>query len=178
MQGHRAGFISLLGVATGFLVHMFAAAAGLTAIFIAIPFAYDALRWAGAIYLGWLAWQAIRPGASSPFAPRTLPPDSPARLYFMGFMTNAMNPKIAVFYLSVFPQFVRPEHGSVFLQSLTLGSVQIAVSFAVNLAIILSAARLAAWFAKNPLWLSVQRFGVAGVLGALAVRLAIDGRRN
>jgi threonine/homoserine/homoserine lactone efflux protein len=177
-QGHRAGFISLLGVATGFLVHMFAAAAGLTAVFIAIPFAYDALRWLGAAYLGWLAWQAIRPGASSPFAPRPLPPDSPARLYFMGFMTNALNPKIAVFYLSVFPQFVRPEHGSVFAQSLALGCVQIAVSFAVNLAIILSAARLAVWFAKNPLWLSVQRWLMAGVLGALAVRLAIDERRN
>jgi threonine/homoserine/homoserine lactone efflux protein len=177
-QGHTAGVISLFGVVAGFLVHMFAAAAGLTAVFMAVPLAYDVLRWLGALYLGWLAWQALKPGARSPFETRTLPVDSNARLFAMGFLTNALNPKIAVFYLSVFPQFVRPEHGSVMAQSLTLGFVQIAVSFAVNLAIVLSAAQLAAWFAKNPLWLGVQRWIMGCVLGGLAVRLALDERRN
>ena len=177
-QGRGAGVISLFGVATGFFVHMFAAAAGLTVVFMAMPLAYDALRWLGAAYLAWLAWQAIKPGASSPFQPRDLPVDSNARLYAMGFLTSALNPKIAVFYLSVFPQFVRPEHGSMLAQSLTLGFVQIAVSFAVNFTIILSAARLAAWFAKNPLWLAIQRWIMGGVLGGLAVRLALDERRN
>ncbi len=177
-QGRGAGVISLFGVAAGFLVHMFAAAAGLTAVFMTVPLAYDVLRWLGALYLGWLAWQALRPGARSPFETRALPVDSNARLFAMGFLTNALNPKIAVFYLSVFPQFVRPEHGSVLAQSLTLGFVQIAVSFAVNLTIILSAAQLAAWFTKNPLWLGVQRWIMGCVLGGLAVRLALDDRRN
>ena len=177
-QGRRAGVISLLGVAAGFLVHMFAAAAGLTAIFMAVPLAYDILKWLGAAYLLYLAWAAVRPGASSPFEARELPPDPPAKLVFMGFMTNALNPKIAVFYLSVFPQFIRPDHGSVFIQSVELGLVQIAVSFAVNLLIILSAARLAAWFARNPLWLAVQRFFMGFVLAGLAIRLALDPRRN
>jgi threonine/homoserine/homoserine lactone efflux protein len=177
-QGRKAGITSLFGVATGFLVHMFAAALGLTALFMAIPLAYDLLRWLGAAYLLWLAWQAIRPGARSPFEARELPADSPARLFFMGFMTNALNPKIAVFYLSVFPQFVRPEHGSVLAQSITLGITQILVSFAVNFAIILSAARLAAWFGRNPLWLALQRWFMGLVLGGLAVRLALEQRRN
>jgi threonine/homoserine/homoserine lactone efflux protein len=177
-QGRRAGIISLFGVAAGFLVHMFAAAAGLTAIFMAVPLAYDILKWLGAAYLLYLAWAAVRPGAVSPFQARQLPPDSPAKLVFMGFMTNALNPKIAVFYLSVFPQFIRPDHGSVFGQSVELGLVQIAVSFTVNLLIILSAARLAAWFARNPLWLAVQRFVMGFVLAGLAVRLAFDSRRN
>ena len=177
-QGRGAGVISLFGVAAGFLVHMFAAAAGLTALFMAVPLAYDVLRWLGALYLGWLAWQALKPGARSPFETRALPADSKARLFVMGFLTNALNPKIAVFYLSVFPQFVRPEHGSVLAQSLTLGIVQIAVSFAVNLTIILSAAQLSGWFAKNPLWLGVQRWIMGCVLGGLAVRLALDDRRN
>ena len=96
----------------------------------------------------------------------------------MGFMTSALNPKIAVFYLSVFPQFVRPEHGSVFGQSVTLGVTQIAISFAVNLAIILTAARLAAWFARNPVWMAIQRWFMGFVLGGLAVRLALEERRN
>jgi len=177
-QGRKAGVTSLLGVAAGFLVHMFAAAAGITAVFLAIPLAYDALRWLGAAYLLWLAWQALRPGARSPFEARQLPADSPARLFFMGFITNALNPKIAVFYLSVFPQFIRPEHGSVFSQSVALGLTQIAVSFTVNLLLILTAARLAAWFARNPLWLAVQRVFMGCVLGGLAVRLALEERRN
>lgn len=177
-QGHRAGVISLLGVAAGFLVHMFAAAAGLTAIFMAVPLGYDILKWLGAAYLLYLAWSAVKPGASSPFEARQLPPDTPAKLVFMGFMTNALNPKIAVFYLSVFPQFIRPDHGSVFAQSVELGLIQIAISFSVNLLIILTAARLAAWFAKNPLWLAVQRFFMGFVLAGLAVRLALDPRRN
>lgn len=176
-QGRRAGVISLLGVIAGFFVHMFAAAAGLSALFLAVPFAYDALRWAGAAYLLYLAWQAIKPGARSPFEARRLPEDSTARLFAMGFMTNLLNPKIAVFYLSIFPQFVAPEHGSVFMQSLMLGSTQIVVSFAVNLAIALSAARLARWFARNPRWLATQRVVMGGVLAGLALRLAAEQRR-
>jgi threonine/homoserine/homoserine lactone efflux protein len=178
-QGRKAAIISLFGVATGFLLHMFAAAAGLTAMFMAIPLGYEILKWLGAAYLLWLAWQAIRPGAaSSPFDPRALPADSPAKLFVMGFLTNALNPKIAVFYLAVFPQFIRPEHGSVLGQSVQLGLIQIAVSFSVNLALVLSAARLAAWFARNPLWLAVQRWVMGFVLAGLAVRLALDTRRN
>ncbi|MEO8018928.1 MAG: LysE family translocator [Pseudomonadota bacterium] len=178
-QGRKAGVTSLLGVAAGFLVHMFAAAVGLTAVFMAIPLAYELLKILGAAYLLWLAWQAVRPGArTSPFEPRALTADSPLRLFAMGFLTNALNPKIAVFYLSVFPQFVSPENGSVFGQSLQLGLVQIAVSFSVNLVLILSAARLAAWFAINPLWLAVQRWIMGFVLAGLAVRLALDPRRS
>lgn len=177
-QGQRAGVVSLFGVAAGFLVHVLAAAAGLTAVFLAIPLAYDALRWLGAAYLLWLAWQSLRPGARSPFEARDLPADSPARLLFMGFMTSALNPKIAVFYLSVFPQFVRPEHGSVFAQSAWLGLTQVAISFTINLLIILGAARLAAWFSRNPLWLALQRWLMGFVLGGLAVRLALEERRN
>ena len=177
-QGRAAGVTSLLGVAAGFLVHMFAAAAGLTAVFLAIPLAYEMLKWLGAAYLLWLAWQSLRPGARSPFEVRPMPVDSPARLFFMGFMTNALNPKIAVFYLSVFPQFVRPEYGSVFAQSVALGLTQIAVSLTVNFLIILGAARLAAWFARNPFWQAVQRWFMGLVLGGLAVRLALEERRN
>ena len=176
-QGRRAGFVSLLGVMAGFLVHVLAAAIGLTALFMTVPLAYEALKWAGAAYLLWLAWQSLRPGASSPFEPKALPPDSPRKLFAMGFITNVLNPKIAVFYLSVFPQFVAPERGSVFLQSVTLGVTQIVVSFSINSLIVLFGATLAAWFAQHRLWLAVQRYVMGFVLGALAVRLALEPRR-
>ena len=176
-QGRRAGVISLLGVVAGFLVHMLAAAVGLTALFLAVPLAYEVLRWAGAAYLLYLAWQALRPGARSPFEARELPADPPGRLFLMGFLTNVLNPKIAVFYLSIFPQFVSPEHGSVFVQSVLLGVTQIAISFTVNLAIALSAARLASWFVRNPRWLVAQRWVMGLVLATLALRLATEPRR-
>lgn len=176
-QGPKAGVISLFGVMTGFFVHMLAAAVGITAVLMAVPLAFEVLKWAGAAYLLWLAWQALKPGARSPFEARTLPPDSPARLFFMGFLTNALNPKIAVFYLSVFPQFVSPEHGSIFAQSLALGCTQIVVSFTVNLLIALFAAKIASWFASNPGWMKLQRYFMGLVLGALAVRLLFEQRR-
>ncbi len=176
-QGRKAGVISLFGVIAGFLVHMLAAAIGLTALFLAVPLAYEVLKWAGAGYLLYLAWQAVKPGARSPFEARNLPSDPPRKLFLMGFLTNVLNPKIAVFYLSIFPQFVSPEHGSVFMQSIVLGCTQIAVSFTVNLVVALSAAKLAAWFLRNPRWLAVQRYFMGFVLAALAVRIAAEQRR-
>ncbi|RZL06095.1 MAG: LysE family translocator [Rubrivivax sp.] len=177
-QGRRAGVISLLGVMAGFLVHMFAAALGLTALFMAVPLAYELLKWAGAAYLLFMAWQAVKPGARSPFEARQLPEDSPRKLFFMGFLTNLLNPKIAVFYLAIFPQFVSPEHGSVFLQSMVLGFTQIGVSFTINLTIALFAGSLAAWFAHHPRWMAAQRYVMGFVLAALAVRLAMEQRKG
>ncbi|MGE8175409.1 LysE family translocator [Pseudomonas fluorescens] len=177
-QGRRAGVTSLLGVVAGFFVHLFAAAAGLTAVFLTVPMAYEVLKWAGALYLGWLAWQALKPGARSPFEAQQLPPDSSKKLILMGFFTSALNPKIAVFYLSVFPQFINPEHGSVFTQSIVLGLTQISVSFSVNLLIALFASGIAAWFVHNPLWLAVQRYFMGFVLAGLAVRLMLEQHRT
>src|SRR5690349_7465060 len=87
-QGRKAGVISLFGVVTGFLVHVFTAAVGLTALLLAVPLAYELLKWAGALYLLWLGWQAVKPGARSPFEPKQLAPDSPSRLFLMGFLTS------------------------------------------------------------------------------------------
>ena len=177
-QGRKAGVTSLLGVVAGFFVHMLAAAIGLTAVFLAVPLAYEALKWAGALYLLWLAWQAVRPGARSPFEARELLPDAPSRLVLMGFLTSVLNPKVAMFYLSIFPQFISPEHGSLFIQSILLGLTQISVSFTVNLLIALFASGIAVWFVRNPLWLAVQRYVMGGVLAALAVRLMLEQRKT
>ena len=176
-QGRRAGVISLAGVIGGALVHMLAAAAGLSAILLAVPVAYEVLRWAGALYLLCLGWQAIGPGASSPFTPRQLPIDPPRRLFLMGMVTNLLNPKVAVFYLSIFPQFVSPARGSVFGQSLVLGFTQICVSFSINLLFVLTAAQLSAWFARNPRWLVAQGYVMGSVMIGLAVRLAVESGR-
>src|ERR1700754_2115359 len=78
-QGRIAGLISLGGVALGFVFYMLCAALGITALVLAVPYAYDALRFAGAAYLLWLAWQAVRPGGSSPFQVKKLREDGPRK---------------------------------------------------------------------------------------------------
>ncbi len=178
-QGRWAGFISLLGVIMGFVFYMFCAAFGITALLMAVPFAYQAIQWAGAAYLLYLAWQAVKPGAQSMLQPRTdLPIDGPRKLFLMGFLTNLLNPKIAVLYLSLLPQFIDPTRGSVLAQSITLGATQIAVSFTVNLMIVFAAGSVAQWFASRPKWVMFQRWIMATVLGALAVRLVIEKRAS
>jgi threonine/homoserine/homoserine lactone efflux protein len=173
-QGRRAGAVSLAGVAVGFLVYLAAANLGLSVLFLTVPALYLAVKLAGAAYLGLLAWKALRPGGASVFAPQRLAPDPPRRLFAMGLFTNLLNPKIAVMYLSLIPQFIDVRAGHQLLQGFVLGGVQIAVSLAVNLALVLAAGTIAAFLARRPGWLRVQRYLMGTLLGALAVRLATD----
>ena len=173
-QGRRAGLVCLAGVALGAFVYLAAAAVGLTAIFLAVPAAYTVLKVAGALYLLYLAWQAIRPGGRSAFEPKALTADRPRRLFAMGLLTNLLNPKVAVLYLALLPQFVDHERGSVAVQTITLGLVQIGVAVLVNALIVLGAGSLARFLTTRPLWLRVQRYVMGGLLGAFAVRLATD----
>lgn len=175
-QGRAAGMVSLAGVALGFVVHLLGAAFGLSALLLAAPVAFTALKVIGALYLLWLAWQAVRPGGLSPFETRALPHDPPRKLFLMGFMTNLLNPKVAMFYLSFFPQFLHPERGQVLLQSLSLGAVQISVSLAINTVIIFFAAGLAVFLNRNITWMRVQRYVMGTVLGLLALRLLTEKR--
>ena len=124
-QGPAAGIVSLGGVALGFVFYMLCAAFGITALLFAVPYAYDALRFAGAAYLLWLAWQAVKPNGRSPFQVKKLQVDGPRKLFAMGFVTNLLNPKIAMLYLALLPQFIDPAVGSVLTQSLVLGAIQI-----------------------------------------------------
>ena len=176
-QGAKAGLISVGGVALGFVVYMLCAAFGITALIFATPYAYDALRLIGAAYLLYLAWQAVRPGATSVFQVRELPIDSPRKLFVMGLLTNLANPKIAILYLSLLPQFIEPGGGNVLAQSLVLGFTQIAISVTVNSVFALGAGSIALFLKTRPVWAHVQRYLMATVLGGLAVRMALDSRR-
>jgi threonine/homoserine/homoserine lactone efflux protein len=173
-QGRRAGLISLAGILTGFLVHIFLVSFGLTAVFMAIPLAYDILRWLGVGYLLYLAWSSVKPGGASPFETRQLNHDADPKLFRMGFLTNVLNPKVAMFYLSFFPQFTRPELGSMLWQNLQLGVTQLTVATIGDLLIVLSAARVAVWFQARPTFIRVQKWVMASILTGLAVRMAFD----
>ena len=176
-QGPAAGLVSLGGVALGFVFYMLCAAFGITAVLFAVPYAYDTLRLAGAAYLLWLAWQAVKPNGRSPFQVRELQVDGPGKLFAMGFLTNLLNPKIAMLYLALLPQFIDPAQGSVLSQSLVLGSIQTVISVSVNGLIALSAGSIAAFLGTRPSWLLVQRYLMGTVLAGLAVRIAFEARR-
>jgi threonine/homoserine/homoserine lactone efflux protein len=177
-QGRSAGLISLGGVALGFVVYMLCAAFGITALLLAVPYAYDALRFTGAAYLIYLAWQALKPGGRSPFHVKTLAIDSPRKLFAMGFVTHLLNPKIAMLYLALLPQFIDPNAGSVLTQSLLLGAIQIVISLCINAGIAMAAGTIALFLAARPGWALLQRYLMGTVLAGLAVRMAVEARRG
>lgn len=174
-QGRAAGFVSLAGTSSGFLLHVLAAAFGLSALLAAVPFAYDTIRIAGALYLAWLAWTTWRaPDAPASVAVKDAVP--PAKLYRQGFMTAILNPKVAMFQLALFPQFVDPSRGSVLAQSLILGATQIVVALVGDTLFIFAAASMRRFFTGRPGWGRWSKKLLATVFGALAARLVLDAR--
>lgn len=175
-QGRRAGYFSLIGVMIGVLVHLFAAALGLSALLLAVPAAFNAIKLAGAAYLLWLAWTTLR-GEGFSFSPTPLDPVPDRVLLRQSMMASIVNPKVAVFYLSLFPQFVDPASGSVLVQSLALGIVHLTVSTLVDGALVTVAAALSVWLTQRPGWLRLQRWFLGGAFGVLAVWLALTPRQ-
>lgn len=174
-QGKTAGLVSLVGVICGFLFHIVLAGFGLTAILLAVPFAYGILKISGAVYLLYLAYQAIKPNGKTFFEVKEdIPKDKPRKLFLMGFLTNLLNPKMAVFYLSFFPQFIKPEYGSILGQSMALGITQIFISFTINFIIVMTAAKMASFLTRNPLWVRAQKWFMASVLTFLAIKMVLS----
>lgn len=175
-QGIKAGVISYAGLVVGSMFYLACAAFGITALLFAVPIAYDALRFGGALYLAYLAWQAVRPGGRSPFEVRALEQDSSRRLFLMGLFTNLLNPKQALFYLALLPQFIDEQLGQVLTQFLTLGAIQIFISFTGNGLIMLTAGAIARFLTDRPLWLKAQRWLMGTVLAGMSVRMVLQTR--
>lgn len=171
-QGKKAGIISLFGVMFGFLFHILMVSFGLTAIFFAVPYAFVVVKFLGVGYLLYLAYSSVTSKNKIFDANKNLKTDKPLKLFNIGLLTNILNPKMAVFYLSFFPQFMKPEYGSILGQSFQLGVVQIVISFSINFLIVISAAKMAGWFSKKPVWLRIQKWFMASVLTGLAVKMA------
>jgi threonine/homoserine/homoserine lactone efflux protein len=172
-QGKKAGLISLCGVIAGFLFHIVMASAGLTAILFAVPLAYSILKIAGVGYLLYLAYHAIKSNGGNIFEIKNnIQKDKPGKLFSIGFLTNVLNPKVAIFYVSFFPQFIKPGQGSIMTQSLQLGAIHIFICFCVQLVIVMMASKAAAFFAKKPFWIKWQKYFMASVLTGLAVKMA------
>jgi threonine/homoserine/homoserine lactone efflux protein len=176
-QGRAAGFATLAGIQAGTYCHALAAAFGLSQLFLIVPLAYDVVRYAGAAYLLYLAWRTIRSSG-----PATAPRPDSARhatgtMFRQGLLTNLLNPKMALFVLALFPQFVQPEAGSVALQIMLLATVLNAFGLIVNGAVILTASRLGRFFSGEGRLRRLPQYLLGAVFAGLAVRLAFDSRR-
>lgn len=175
-QGRGAGVVSALGIGTGCLVHVTAATLGLSALMMTLPAAYDVVRLAGAAYLVWLGVKALR-ATSGGLAVQAMAAVPLRRIFWQGVITNALNPKVALFFLAFLPQFADPRRGPLAPQILLLGAIFTVNGTLVCVAYALVASRLGDWLKR--------RFGAARVLDratgvlylALGVRLALLERR-
>jgi threonine/homoserine/homoserine lactone efflux protein len=176
-QGKAAGFATLAGIQAGTYCHALAAALGLSQLFLAVPVAYDVVRYAGAAYLLYLAWKTVRSDGTPPAPTSTLHRHPIGVMFHHGLLTNLLNPKMALFVLALFPQFVQPEAGSVALQIMVLASVLNAIGLVVNGIVILAASRLGRLFTTRGRLRRLPQILLATVFAGLAVRLAFDSRR-
>lgn len=176
-EGRVSGLVASLGITAGLVVHVSAAALGLSKLFAYAPLAYDVLRWLGVLYLLYLAWQAFAAG-DTPFsltaaaAPRRL-----ARAFGEAALTNVLNPKVAVFFIAFFPQFADPARGDVALQILTLGALFMAAGFVWLAVLALAFGYVGDWLRRSIGFWRWQRRIMGTSLCGLAFWLALPDRR-
>ncbi|MFT7596518.1 MAG: threonine/homoserine/homoserine lactone efflux protein [Paracoccaceae bacterium] len=165
--GPRAGMAAALGINLGVALHILLAAAGLSTLLLACPGAYDAIRYAGAAYLAYLAVQAWRSdtnlGKGTALPPRTA--------IWRGFLTNILNPKVALFVLAFIPQFTNPNYGPLWQQMLILGAIFQAFGLAFSMTLGATAGLFATALKRRAGALNK----ITSILfGGLAARLIID----
>lgn len=176
-QGRLAGFVSVLGIQAGALVHIAAAALGLSAILATSALAFSVVKYVGAAYLIYLGVRTLL----------TKPADEPAvdaapislrRAFRQGAIVNLLNPKTALFFLAFLPQFVDPAAGSPTVQILLLGTLFIALATVSDGVYALLAGAVGGWLKRSRGFLSAQRYLTGGVYIALGVATAVSGRKN
>jgi len=176
-QGARAGSAAVAGITLGLAVYGVAAAIGLSAIIDNSTVLYETLRWAGVVYLLWLAWRAwavereISPQATIDVEA------SPWIAFRRGLITNLLNPKAAVFYVAMLPDFVQPGSGSAFKQTLMLSAIYVGIATAIHAMIVLLASRLQRVIETPDKRRTIRRM-LAVMLAAIAIWFAWSTERS
>lgn len=177
-QGRMAGLMTQVGISAGTLIHALVLALGLSQLFLAVPYAYDAVRYLGAAYLLYLAWQAIK-------APEETKENSSSKnnlpllvIFRQGLITNLLNPKVALFFLALFPQFLAPEQGLVGLQVMMLASLFVGIDFAVHGVVIWMAGSIKSQLIGRWNFKRFSRYFLGLVFTGLAIRLVFEEQRR
>lgn len=138
--GRREGILSSLGTFVGGLFHVLAAALGISAILAASAVAFHTVKYAGAAYLAWLGIRMIRARNAEISLSASQSPVADA--FRQGILTEVLNPKTALFFLSFIPQFIAPQQGHVFLQFMVLGALSVLLNTSADLLVVVLAAPL------------------------------------
>lgn len=157
LYGTRAGIATTFGLATGLCFQTLAVALGIAALVRASPLLFNILRFCGAGYLCWLAWQAFRAGAGEAELQNGAKPGGYWLCYRRGVIMNISNPKVAIFFLAFLPQFCDPARGGILLQISYFGFLFIIATLLVFSLAAFLGGRLAAWFNRSPrarLWMN------------------------
>ena len=175
LYGTAAGLVVVLGLCTGLICHTLAVALGIAAIFKTSAMAFTVLKYLGAAYLLYLAWQAFTVNPTEPNGPVRSEPNR-RRLYLRGLIMNITNPKVTIFFLALLPQFADPTRGDVTVQLFALGALFILATIIVFGGVAIGAGTLRTWFSDSPrIQLRLNR--LAGmVFVALALKLATSNR--
>ncbi len=179
-QGRAAGLASVCGVHVGTLVHVAAAALGLSALLVSSATAYDTVRWLGAAYLVWLGVRRLM-AHDEPSAPASDPRTSRlglGRIFAQGVVVNVLNPKTALFFLAFLPQFVDTSRGSVPFQVVVLGVAFVLLGLLSDGAYAMAASTGAGWLRRRPGVARASRLVSGGVLISLGVTTALAGSRS
>lgn len=177
-QGRGAGFASYLGATAGLLVHTVFAAFGLSALLAASADAFTAVKIAGALYLFWLAVDAIRNGSALTLEKTGEKQQNFRAVFMRGFWINLLNPKIILFFVTFLPQFVTAGDPDAAARLIFFGLYFIALAFPVCSLLILMADRIAAWVRRSAWATRVLDWVFAGVLATFAVRLLLEPNRS
>lgn len=172
-QGRSAGVISVLGIATGSLVHVVAAAIGISAILASSAVAFSIVKYAGAAYLVFLGVRKILGHDRS--VAEGAPRESLKRIYVRGVVVNVLNPKTALFFLALLPQFVDPTKGLVAVQMIALGLIFAGMGVITDGSYALLASGIGDWLRRRPAFLRRQEVVTGSVFITLGVAAAATG---
>jgi threonine/homoserine/homoserine lactone efflux protein len=174
-HGRRAGFVSVLGIHAGSVVHVAAAAAGLSALIVSSALAFSAVKYAGAAYLIWLGVWRWRAGGTL-FRPADGQPEAAVgKIFRQGFVVNLLNPKTALFFLAFLPQFVDVDRGPVPAQILVLGLVFVALGIMSDSTYALVASTLGRWLRRSRRAARAEPILSGSVYVGLGVPAAMSG---
>lgn len=176
-QGRTAGMVTQLGISAGSIIHAAILALGLSQLFLAVPYAYDLVRYLGAAYLLFLAWQAFTAKDGFSSHPAATKKHSMTVIFRQGLLTNLLNPKVALFYLALFPQFLNASSGAVGLQVMLLATVFLVIDFAVHLVVIWLAGSVRTFGAGTFSFEKWSRYILGLVFGGLAMRLLFENQK-
>jgi threonine/homoserine/homoserine lactone efflux protein len=177
-QGRRAGIVSVLGIALGTLCHIAAATLGLSAILMRSVLAFQLVRYAGAAYLLWIGIQKLRHARNAATSIVAPPPEALSRIFRNGFIVNLLNPKTTLFFFAFLPQFIRPSHGSVTIQILTLSLLFMAIGMTTDSMYALAAGRASSWLRGNESFARRSNYVAGTVYLGLGVAAAATGGRS